>query len=105
MTILEKIKSIEKIRTHFERKSKKTTLAENVFYLLICFTISLASYLILFKNLNLKFYNPPTTTISWFTINNYPRQQEYFYFLTGFLFLTIFTIILWGVFLWLKKFK
>jgi len=105
MTILQRIYIIEKIREALVKKTKKMKLWEHSLIVFLGLVASLIAYLLIIKSLNLSFKNPPTTTISWFTVNNYPRQQDYFYFFTSFVFLTVFTSLLWVLFIWLKKFK
>lgn len=105
MTILQRITILEKTRNSLVKKSKNVTLWMHASVVFLGVLASSVIYLLIVKSLNLNFENPPTTTISWFTVNNYPRQQEYFYFFTCFIFITLFTWITWFLFIWLKKSK
>lgn len=44
-----------------------------------------------------------STSINWFTINNYPKQQDMFFFIIGFIFTTIFTVLFWFILLCKRK--
>lgn len=74
---------------------------------IICLSIVLAAviYFALISFLNLRFTIPETTAINWYTLNNYPRQQDYFYFLTAFVFIFSASILFWFIFLWYKNKK
>jgi len=47
------------------------------------------------------FTNPPTTAINWYTVHNYPMQQDKFYFVTSCAFIFIITCLFW--FIWTKQ--
>ncbi len=105
MTILQRFKAGEDIRNKLSKRSKNNSLAYHFIIVLISILISTFIYYLIVKSLNLNFENPKTTTISWFTLNNYPRQQDYFYFMTSFVFITSLSCILWFLCIWLKKSK
>src|SRR5690348_7907938 len=71
--------------------------------LLICFglTFSTISYVMIIKFFNPHFSMPKTDSINWYTVHNYPRQQDMFYFVTAFTFIVIITSLLW--FLWILQ--
>lgn len=52
---------------------------------------------------NLQFSVPQTTAINWLTANKYPKQQDYFYFMTGVPFVICISIAVWVIFLWKKS--
>lgn len=105
MTILERISRLKKARKKMSRESEKLNLLNHSVVIFLGIILSVSSYLIIVKTLNLKFTNPPTTTVSWFTVNNYPRQQDYFYFFTSFILITSVTCLIWCCYIWLKKSK
>lgn len=72
---------------------------------IISFSLSCLSYVLIMKKLNLHFMMPVTSVINWHTVHSYPKQQDYFYFATGFSFVIIFTILLGSIWLWIKNKK
>lgn len=98
-------KRIENLRKEIRIKAKKVSVTKHFLIIFTGILFSSVTYLLIFKNLPLHFKNPPTTTINWFTINNYPRQQEFFYFLTGFSYIFSLTCAIWLLALWKRKIK
>lgn len=105
MTILQRFLILDKARNQFIKNSKKMAFWKHSIVILFGLIISTLAYIFIINSLNLSFKNPPTTTISWFTENSYPRQQDYFYFSTSFVFITILTSLIWMGFIWLRKSK
>lgn len=87
------------------KKSEKLEFWEHVLVILFGIIIGIISYLIMILNIHPKFVVPYTTTISWFTVNNYPRQQEYFYLFTAFSYISLVTLFVWLLFVWKRKTK
>ncbi len=72
-----------------------------VFVFSLCFSVSV--FIILMISLHLSFKMPNTTAINWFTVHKYPKQQDIFYFIFGFPFILVLSIIIWMLTLWVKK--
>lgn len=85
--------------------SKRITWPYHVFFLSISFITSVLIFITVIRLLAIPFSMPFTTGINWLTVNHYPKQQDYFYFLFGFIFVTIFTYIFWLILIWIKRRK
>jgi hypothetical protein len=78
------------------KRTKKIPFWQHVLIVFLSLCFSVASYLVLVAIYKPHFSNPPTTAINWYTVHNYPRQQDTFYFVTSFV-----SILLLSCFLWL----
>src|SRR6185369_2551703 len=87
--------------TSWANKRRKIPLWQHVGVIFFGLCIATVSYLLLIKLYKPHFSLPKTDTINWYTIHNYPRQQDMFYFITAFSFIFLFNGILW--FLWILK--
>lgn len=61
-------------------------------------------YVLIISQVRLVFTIPASSAINWYTVNGYPRQQDYFYFMSAFIFILIFGLLFWytAVYLWIK---
>lgn len=65
------------------------------------FVISISIFLFITFIFPVKF-DVNSTSINWYTVHNYPKQMDYFYFEFGFIFISFFTILLWIIKIWTK---
>jgi hypothetical protein len=109
--ILRKILRLKKVKKFFKEWSqwsntKKTIrLWQNTIVIVLSFCFSLFCFLIFITSLKLHFVMPKTDAINWYTVHHYPRQQDTFYFVTAFTFITASTAILWFIWIYLIKRK
>jgi hypothetical protein len=83
---------------------KKIKFSKHVQYFLIGAVPSEIIILLLLKIIPLHFAIPETSAINWFTVHEYPRQQEYIYFFILFLTPLLVGILTWMISIW-KKLK
>ena len=76
-------------------KAQEKSVSFHIGILSLAFLISVTFFLFLCSILTVKFTMPETTAINWLTVNNYPKQQDLFYFAVGFPFVTLLTILIW----------
>lgn len=86
----------------FLKVKKNIKWWEHILIYMISFTISSSLFIFLIKLISFKFKVPFTTAINWNTVHNYPKQQDYFYFFSGFIFITLFSICIWVFYVWIK---
>ncbi|MBI2443481.1 MAG: hypothetical protein HYV40_06300 [Candidatus Levybacteria bacterium] len=82
---------------------KKIPLWQHAIVFLVGIFVSLTTYVVMVKILQISFAMPETTAINWYTVHGYPRQQDYFYFYTGFVYVAVVTSSLWILWLWIKR--
>src|SRR5438105_11014435 len=63
---------------------------------------SVLLYLIIIKLFPITFTIPKTTSINWLTVNNYPKQQDYYLFFSFIGFVYLFTLLICFICLSLK---
>lgn len=79
----------------FSFNLKKIPWYIHVYVIMLTIVISTALYVVLLFFLKPQFLMPETDTINWYTVHKYPRQQDYFYFTTAFVFILVITFIVW----------
>ncbi len=84
-------------------KAQGKSTSFHIGILSLAFLTSVNFFLLLCSILQLKFTIPDTTAINWLTVNNYPKQQDIFYFAVGFPFVTITSIVIWITVICKKK--
>ncbi|MEN9407852.1 MAG: hypothetical protein RLZZ455_1068 [Candidatus Parcubacteria bacterium] len=72
----------------------------HLFVFAIGIVISSLLYLAVIRIWSPTFIMPESQTINWYTVHKYPRQQDYFYFATSFLSITVGSVIFWLLWLW-----
>lgn len=95
-----------KKKNFFDLVSKKAKDKSSSFHLgilTLSFLISVVTFLLLCSVFQIRFEMPDTTAINWLTVNNYPKQQDLFYFVVGFPFIAILTILIWITVICKKK--
>lgn len=95
------VAKFDKKWTTWAEKRRKIPTWQHVGVVFVGLYVSTVCYLQLIKLYKPQFSMPKTDAINWFTVHNYPRQQDMFYFITAFSFIFILTSILW--FLWMLQ--
>jgi hypothetical protein len=95
----------EKISNDFVKKNKKMSAVGHATIVLLGLILSTSIYIITFKLYSPHFSLNLTTSINWYTIHKYPRQQDYFYFFSSFIFVLVSTCIFWFLIIWKKRTK
>lgn len=109
--VLRKIKKHKKVKVFSSQwrvwANKKQFIPSWQHVLLICFGLifSTISYVMIIRFFKPHFSMPKTESINWYTVHNYPRQQDMFYFVTAFSFIVIITCLLWFLWIWQKNKK
>lgn len=88
----------------FSKKLDTYSWIDHFLVLSVSLIISITVFALGATSLNLDFRTPTSTAINWFTVHSYPRQQDYFYFVSGVIFITISTLTIWSIMIW-KKIK
>jgi hypothetical protein len=96
---------LEEVRNKLVKKNKKVSIVNHTILILLGIILSISIYIITFKFYTPHFFLKSTTSINWYTIHKYPRQQDYFYFFSLFIFVLVFTCIFWFVIVWKKRTK
>lgn len=85
---------------------KNTKWWEHGIVFLIGFTFATSLSILIIKIMAIKFSAPKgTMAVTWFSIHNYPKQQDYFYFYFCFILILISTLLIWFIWIWLKNKK
>ena len=92
-----------KTRPTFAEKSSEIFWWKHAVVIVSGILFSIVSYLLIMNFLQLQFIVPESTAINWYTVNNYPRQQDYFYFYTCVLYTIVITGTVWLIWLWRKS--
>lgn len=82
--------------------AKKITTEEHLLMLFFCLLFSVLIYLFLLFSFNLVFALPKTSAINWLTVNQYPKQQDYYFLYTFIVFNFTNSIFLWALWVTLK---
>lgn len=93
------------IRNNLVKKSKRMSAVDHSIIALSGLILSTSIYILAVRLYPPHFSLNSTTAINWYTIHKYPRQQDYFYFFSSFIFILIFTCIFWFLILWKKRTK
>src|SRR5258706_3016627 len=88
-----------------ERVNKKINTGEHIVIIGIGCLISSFFYLTCIKLLPIRFTPQKTETINWLTINKYPKQQDYYIFISAIGFIYLFTLLIWFITVYLKSKK
>lgn len=88
----------------FQKKALSLSWYKQV---LIGFTgamLGIVFYISIINLIKPRFMMPVSSAINWYTINGYPRQQDYFYFITSFIFILFFALLFWfiTIYIWIK---
>jgi hypothetical protein len=81
---------------------KRMSWVDHVLLFTLSIGIAVGSFIVYFFTTSFRFILPPTTAINWFTLHHYPKQQDYFYFYLGFSYISLVSLLLWVLFVWLK---
>jgi hypothetical protein len=76
----------------------------HLFVFTIGVVVSALIYLAVIRIWSPVFTMPESQTVNWYTVHTYPRQQDYFYFVTSFFSITVGSVTLWLLWLW-KNYK
>jgi hypothetical protein len=96
-------KRFDSFRNLLILRSKTIKIWQHAFIVFLGIIGSIIFYLLIVLIIKPSFNIPFSTTISWYTVHNYPRQQEYFYFLTFVPFIFIVTSLIWLIVIWKRK--
>lgn len=77
------------------KRTKDVSLLQHSIMVFFGIIFSILFFLLLISHITLHFPMPSTTAINWFTLHHYPRQQDTFYFISVFSFITITTSLIW----------
>jgi hypothetical protein len=103
--VLRKIKTQKRTKKFLKqwivwaKKINRIPLWEHVSVIFLGLCISTICYLTLISILKPHFSMPSTTSINWYNVHHYPHQQDTFYFITSFSFITVISSIIW--FIWI----
>ncbi len=84
------------------KKIDSISFDQHVMSIVIAIVMAIACYAFLVLVVPVHFTQPWTTAINWFTVHHYPRQRDYFYYISGFLFILVFTCGAWIIWIWKK---
>lgn len=76
----------------------------HLFVFIIGVVVSALIYLAVIRIWSPVFTMPESQTVNWYTVHTYPRQQDYFYFVTSFFSISVGSVTLWLLWLW-KNYK
>lgn len=97
-------KKIIKFQDVFVRKAEKISQGEHALIFFISAIASIASYIFLYRVLNIQFRLPENLrVINWVSVNNYPKQQDAIIFFTGTILVLFLSPIMWGIWIWIRK--
>src|SRR5258708_544229 len=106
MKMQQKLKEIDVLSEKWSKKINNTiSSAQHLYILGISISLSTIIYIILIKSINLKFITPQSTAINWLTIHKYPKQQDYYLFISYMLFTYLSTLFIWFIWVSLKSKK
>lgn len=89
----------------YSKKLRKIKWWEHGMVILIGLFVSLIISLFIVHFLPFTFSIPETTAINWYTVHQYPRQQDYYYFYSIFGFTLIGASLFWLFYVWVKNKK
>lgn len=93
----------EKVWKGFAQKiNKSMSWKDHVIIFFFAISFSLVSFYFITYLVPIHFKLPETSAINWLTVNDYPKQKDYFYFYTGFSYVLIASIIIWFLWIWRK---
>lgn len=98
-----KWRSFNESWNRFSKKVKRIAWWKHFLFLSLGLSVSTLLFILFIKLFPIHFTMPYTSAINWFTAHKYPRSQEHFYFFSGFLFVFSFTLLLWFIWIKLKK--
>ncbi len=84
---------------------KNISVKEHIVVFISGLTLGTFTYYVLLKSIKISFKMPKTTAINWLTVHHYPKQQDYFYYYSGFSYIFFFVCLFWLVWVWIRTKK